>query len=139
MVRSTLTHGDVSSGCHGSFAALLMDVLGVHHVSINVDDVDPAIEFYVERLGLTRRTDRPDFGFGGAWLDAGGQQVHLIQAPPPPDSGQHFALAVADLDATIDELRDAGIEVSDASPVGTGRQAFLTDPAGNRVELHQPA
>jgi hypothetical protein len=27
--------------------------------------------------------------------------------------------------------------VSDASPVGSGRQAFLHDPAGNLVELHQ--
>jgi hypothetical protein len=28
--------------------------------------------------------------------------------------------------------------VSDPSPVGTGRQAFLHDPSGNLVELHQP-
>jgi glyoxylase I family protein len=116
-----------------------MQVIGVHHVSINVDDVTAAAAFYVDRLGLTQRTDRPDFGFGGAWLDAGAQQVHLIEAPLPADRGQHFALRVADLDATIDELRAAGLEVSDASPVGTGRQAFLHDPAGNLVELHQPA
>lgn len=116
-----------------------MRVLGVHHVSINVDDVGAAAAFYVERLGLTPRGDRPDFGFGGAWLDAGGQQVHLIEAPQPDDRGQHFALQVADLDATIAELRGAGLTVSDASPVGTGRQAFLHDPAGNLVELHQPA
>ena len=31
------------------------------------------------------------------------------------------------------------IEVSDASPVGTGRQSFMHDPSGNLVELHQPA
>lgn len=115
-----------------------MRVLGVHHVSINVDDVDAAVAFYVEQLGLGRRTDRPDFRFGGAWLDAGGQQVHLIEGALPGDRGQHFALRVADLDATIAELRAAGLEVSDASPVGTGRQAFLHDPAGNLVELHQP-
>jgi glyoxylase I family protein len=114
-----------------------MQVLGVHHVSINVADVEAATTFYVERLGLARRDDRPDFGFGGAWLDAGGQQVHLIEAPLPTDQGQHFALQVADLDATVAELRAAGLEVSDASPVGTGRQAFLHDPAGNLVELHQ--
>jgi glyoxylase I family protein len=116
-----------------------MAVLGVHHVSINVDDVDAAVAFYVGRLGLTPRTDRPDFGFAGAWLDAGGQQVHLIAAPGPDDRGQHFALRVADLDATVAELRLAGLEVSDASPVGTGRQAFVHDPSGNLVELHQTA
>jgi predicted enzyme related to lactoylglutathione lyase len=29
--------------------------------------------------------------------------------------------------------------VDDPSPVGTGRQAFLTDPAGNTIELHEAA
>ena len=115
-----------------------MQAAGVHHVSINVPDVDAAVRFYTEVLGLTVRTDRPDFGFPGAWLDVGDQQVHLIEAPAPPNLGQHFAVRVGDLDATIAELRGRGIEVSDASPVGTGRQAFLSDPAGNVVELHQP-
>ena len=120
-------------------AATSMEPLGVHHVSINVADVDAALAFYVEHLGLTPGTDRPDFGFGGAWLDLGPQQVHLIEAPLPGDRGQHFAVHVADLDASIAQLRSAGVEVSDASPVGTGRQAFLHDPSGNLVELHEPA
>ena len=114
-----------------------MRPVGVHHVSINVSDVDEALRFYTAVLGLEQRTDRPDFGFGGAWLDAGGQQVHLIEAPPPANLGQHFAVQVADLATVIDELRAGGIEVSDASPVGTGLQAFLSDPSGNVVELHQ--
>ncbi len=116
-----------------------MTVLGVHHVSINVTDVGTALRFYVERLGLVARTDRPDFGFGGAWLDAGAQQVHLIEGDVPADKGQHLALHVDDLDATISQLRAGGLTVSDASPVGTGRQAFLHDPSRNLVELHQPA
>jgi glyoxylase I family protein len=113
-------------------------VSGVHHVSINVPDVAVALEFYVGAVGLTPRDDRPDFGFPGAWLDVGGQQLHLIEAPAPDDRGQHFAVHVDDLDAAIAELRAGGSEVSDASPVGTGRQAFVRDPAGNLVELHQP-
>jgi catechol 2,3-dioxygenase-like lactoylglutathione lyase family enzyme len=111
---------------------------GVHHVSINVTDVDEAIGFYTDVLGLTVRGDRPDFGFGGAWLDVGGQQVHLIESPVPQGLGQHFALRVDDLDGVVAELRSGGVEVSDPSPVGTSRQAFLSDPAGNLVELHQP-
>lgn len=114
-----------------------MQPKGVHHVSINVEDVDAAQAFYVGTLGLKARSDRPDFGFGGAWLDAGGQQVHLIEAPTPPAQGQHFALQVEDLDATIADLRGQGVTVSDAVPVGPNRQAFLSDPAGNQVELHQ--
>jgi glyoxylase I family protein len=111
---------------------------GVHHVSINVDDVDAAVSFYVDDLGFTARTDRPDFGFPGAWLDVGDEQLHLIQGEVPARQGQHFAVAVADLDDTVAELRAKGVQVSDPSPVGTGRQAFVSDPAGNLVELHQP-
>jgi glyoxylase I family protein len=116
----------------------VVQALGVHHVSINVADIDDALGFYVDVLGLTVRDDRPDFGFGGAWLDVGGQQVHLIEAPGPDDRGQHFAVHVADLDAAVAELRAGGTSVSDPSPVGTGRQAFLHDPSGNLVELHEP-
>jgi glyoxylase I family protein len=111
---------------------------GVHHVSINVSDVDEAVRFYTEVLGLTVRGDRPDFGFGGAWLDVGGQQVHLIESPVPQELGQHFAVLVDDLDAAVADLRADGVEVSDPSPVGTSRQSFVTDPSGNLVELHQP-
>jgi glyoxylase I family protein len=113
---------------------------GVHHVSINVDDVEDSVRFYTEVLGLTCRTDRPeDLGIGGAWLDAGGEQVHLLEAGVPTGLGQHFALRVADLDAVVAELRARDVSVSDPSRVGTGRQAFLSDPSGNLVELHQPA
>ena len=114
-----------------------MRPLAVHHVSINVADVEAALRFYTDVLGLEARSDRPDFGFGGAWLDAGGQQVHLIEAPPPAGLGQHFALLVEDLDATVAELRQGGVDVSDPQPVGSSRQAFVTDPSGNLVELHQ--
>lgn len=114
-----------------------MRALGVHHVSLNVADVSAATSFYVDTLGCTERDDRPDFGFGGAWLDIGGQQIHLIEAPAPEDRGQHLALQVDDLARCVGELREAGIDISDPSPVGTGLQAFLHDPAGNLVELHQ--
>ena len=111
---------------------------GVHHVSLNVDDVDAAKEFYIDVLGFTERPDRPDFGFGGAWLDVGGQQVHLIEGAVPERLGQHFAIAVDDLDSVVAELRGRGVKVSDPKPVATSRQSFLKDPCGNVVELQQP-
>jgi glyoxylase I family protein len=111
---------------------------GLHHVSINVSDVGAARDFYTRVLGLTERADRPEFSFDGAWLDAGNQQVHLIEAEVPPELGQHFALAVTDLDGVVAELRALGVAVTDPVPVGPGRQAFVTDPCGNRVELQQP-
>lgn len=117
----------------------LMRPVGVHHVSLNVPDVDVAVAFYTQLLGGMLRGDRPALGFKGAWIDVGSQQVHLLEGVTPPGTGQHFALQVDDLDAAIDELRGSGIEVSNPSAIGSARQAFLHDPAGNLVELHQPA
>ena len=115
-----------------------MRALGVHHVAINVRDVGEAIGFYRDALVFTVRSDRPEFGFGGAWLDAGDQQVHLLEAEPPPSVGQHYAVLVSDLDAAVADLRELGYLPTDPSPVGSSRQAFVTDPSGNVVELHQP-
>jgi glyoxylase I family protein len=109
----------------------------VHHVSIMVPDVDEALRFYTDVLGLEQRTDRPELGVGGAWLDAGGQQLHLVEGETPPGLGQHFALLIDDLDATIAELRGRGLAVSDPRPIGRSLQAFVSDPSGNLIELHQ--
>ncbi len=114
-----------------------MEPLAIHHVSINATDVPAGVAFYTEVLGGSLRDDRPDLGIGGAWIDLGGQQVHLVEAPTPPALGQHFAIRVADLDATVAELRAVGVPVTDPGSAGAGRQAFLSDPAGNTVELHQ--
>ncbi|HEV7535248.1 MAG TPA: VOC family protein, partial [Acidimicrobiia bacterium] len=90
-----------------------MRPLAVHHVSIMVPDVEKALRFYNEVLGLEQRRDRPELGIGGAWLDAGPQQLHLVEGETPPGLGQHFALLVDDLDATVAELRHDGLDVSD--------------------------
>ena len=115
-----------------------MSVIGVHHVSIGVHDVDEAVEFY-GWLGLIK-LPRPDFGFPGAWLQAGGQQVHLIGTDKtPPGIENHYAFHVDDLDACVATLAQHGVEarVSDRIP-GAGGQAFVQDPSGNMVELNQP-
>lgn len=114
-----------------------MKPIGVHHVSINVDDVAAALVFYTDLLGFEQRADRPDFGFPGAWLDAGAQQLHLIEGSPPEARGQHFAVQVEGLDRVVAELRRRGVKVSDPMPVGSSRQAFLDDPSGNAIELHE--
>jgi len=111
---------------------------GIDHVAINVPDVPDAIAFYTKVLGLTLNGDRPDFGFAGAWLDAGGQQVHLIELPVPPAMGQHFAILYDDLEAVVTELRAKGLDVTDPAPTSAGRlQAFVNDPWGNAIELHE--
>lgn len=114
--------------------------LGVHHVSLNVVDADEAIRFYVDVLGLTERDDRPDFPFPGAWLQAGEQQIHLLEVDAfTPPEGPHFALRVLDLDAAVARLAGHGVEVSEAKQIADiCRQAFFRDPTGNLIELNQP-
>jgi glyoxylase I family protein len=113
---------------------------GIDHVALNGSDVPAALAFYTEVLGLTQRDDRPDFGIAGAWLNAGEQQVHLIELPPPANQGQHFALLYEDIGDVIEKLRAQGITVSDPNTSSPGRQqAFLNDPWGNAIELHQRA
>lgn len=113
-------------------------IADIHHVSINVTDVERAAAFYVDTLGLDV-LPRPDFSFPGRWLDAGaGRQVHLIQTQHiPADVGQHFAFQVTDLDGFCAHLATEGVEVSGPKPVGAGRQAFFHDPDGNRLEIYQ--
>ena len=117
-----------------------MELLGVHHISLNVADAAEAERFYLDVLGLAK-LPRPDFGFPGSWLGLpDGRQVHLIQTDDwVAPKGQHFALHVADLDAVRDELMANGVKVSKVSDIAhVGRQCFFKDPAGNSIELNEP-
>jgi len=116
-----------------------MQTSGVHHVSLGARDVGASTAFYCEVLGGTL-LERPDFGFAGAWIALGAGQVHLIPSEETPSGANHFALQVPDRDAAVADLRAKGVEVqvSERDLPGTGRQAFLTDPSGNLIELNQP-
>jgi catechol 2,3-dioxygenase-like lactoylglutathione lyase family enzyme len=111
----------------------------VHHVSLNVTDLAAATAFYTEVLEMPV-LPRPDFPFGGLWLDAGEQQIHLIVVDDfVAPAGQHFALQVDDLASTVTELSGRGVEVSAPNTIAdVCVQAFLTDPTGNLIELNQP-
>lgn len=113
-----------------------MRPVAIHHVTLAVTDVDEAVDFYTRVVGLRLRADRPATAGPGAWLDIGGQQVHLVHAEPPLDRGQHVALVVTDLDAAVHTLRAAGAVVT--VPLDAARRAFLADPSGNAIELIAP-
>jgi catechol 2,3-dioxygenase-like lactoylglutathione lyase family enzyme len=119
-----------------------MELGTVHHVSINVPNVAEVAPFYTDILGM-EELPRPDFGFPGRWLrTAAGAEVHLIEVEDwVPPKGQHWAFKVDDIDATVRELSDAGVRIKDARAIpGTGaRQTFFFDPAGNMIEINQPA
>ena len=119
-----------------------MELGPVHHVSINVPNVEAAAPFYTDVLGMAV-LPRPDFSFDGRWLRSpGGGEVHLIEVEGwVPPTGQHWAFKVDDIDAAVAELRGRGVRVDDPRQLpGTGsRQTFFFDPAGNMIELNQPA
>jgi predicted enzyme related to lactoylglutathione lyase len=48
---------------------------------------------------------------------------------------------VSDLDALLQQLREAGVEVDDRVETleGIGRFGWASDPEGNRFELWEPA
>jgi catechol 2,3-dioxygenase-like lactoylglutathione lyase family enzyme len=111
---------------------------GIHHVSINVTDVDSAKQFYVDVLEL-EDMPRPDLGFPGAWLKAGNQEIHLLgKDSGQPLKEQHFAFLVSDLNAVADVLKKHDIKYSKEIQIpNVCRQIFAHDPSGNMIEFNQ--
>jgi catechol 2,3-dioxygenase-like lactoylglutathione lyase family enzyme len=112
-----------------------------HHVSVNTGgtSLDDVAAFYREVLGLSDKA-RPDIpGVPGHWHVVGDQELHLVGAPPrgtPIDStGHHYC--VDDLDAAVAELEDRGIEYQRAVQGAGTVQIWISDPAGNTIELQQ--
>jgi catechol 2,3-dioxygenase-like lactoylglutathione lyase family enzyme len=110
-----------------------------------VDDVRAAIDFYTTHLGFTVNTD-----VAPAFADVVRGPLRLLLSGPASsgarattDNGpgrNRIHLVVDDLDAEISRLRDAGLPFrSDVVSGPGGRQILLADPAGNLVELFQPA
>jgi catechol 2,3-dioxygenase-like lactoylglutathione lyase family enzyme len=113
-------------------------IVGVHHVAIVVDDLDAAIAFYRDGLGL-HEAPRPPFERPGLWMQAGASQVHLMVGSGPVPERYHFALGVSDLDAVLERLKAHDIEITTVPHTpGAGRQAFVHDPFGNTIELNEP-
>jgi catechol 2,3-dioxygenase-like lactoylglutathione lyase family enzyme len=112
-----------------------------------VDDVQAAIDFYTTHLGFTlRMSAAPAFADvvrGPLRLLLSGPASSGARATPADASAagrNRVHLIVDDLDAEIDRLRRAGLAFrSDLVTGPGGRQILLADPAGNLVELFQPA
>jgi catechol 2,3-dioxygenase-like lactoylglutathione lyase family enzyme len=51
-------------------------IVGMNHFTVIAEDEHQTLDFYVGLLGLTVG-HRPDLGFPGAWLYAGGPQAVL--------------------------------------------------------------
>jgi len=111
-----------------------------------VDDVQAAVDFYTTHVGFTLNTSSPAFADvvrGPLRLLLSGPASSGARATPAhaATAGRNrIHLIVDDLDAEIGRLRSAGLSFcSDLVSGPGGRQILLADPAGNLIELFQPA
>ena len=114
---------------------LPLDTRAVHHVTLEVTDLDRAVHFLERVLGL-HTVPRRDFPGALAWTAAADAvQIHLAPTPDLPRRtgiNPHVALAVTSLAATKATLIEAGIAFDEFGPV-----LFVPDPDGNVFELRE--
>ncbi len=122
-----------------------MPTLGIDHYSLSAprDLLEVLRSFYCGILGL-EVGPRPPFNFFGYWLYASGRPVvHLMEARPDNQRAthvattfDHLAFSCSDLEAMQQRLGEAQIPFRRTAVPPSGRiQLFLSDPAGNGVEL----
>ena len=102
---------------------------------VGEDDIQINAEKFADRLSLEGRLT-------GVYLHVGARTfIELFEgnpAPAPKDASyKHICLEVDEIEAAIAELSARGIEATDKK-LGSDNswQAWLTDPDGNRIELH---
>jgi catechol 2,3-dioxygenase-like lactoylglutathione lyase family enzyme len=127
----------------------MTDIDAMVHVRYMVDDVDAAIGFYTEHLGFeVRMSAAPAFAdvlrgnlrllLSGPTSSAGRPMPD--GATPGPGGWNRIHRHVADIEAEVARLRAAGVPFRNDIVSGPGgKQILIEDPAGNVVELFQPA
>ena len=127
---------------------------GVH---VTVDDIDAALAFYRDTLGLTVRNEVANDGFRWITLVTDSQpDIQIVLSEPHAGRSQEDGDALAallakgaltmiqlrsdNLDATFDKLATTpGVEVlqEPANQFWGVRDAAVRDPAGNMVRIEQ--
>jgi len=119
------------------------------NVRYMVDDVERAVAFYTDHFGFEVRTS-----FAPAFADVTRGHLRLLLSGPTSSAGRpmpdgrqpepggwnRIHLIVEDLAGEVERLRAAGLTFRNDIVTGPGgRQILLDDPAGNPIELFQPA
>jgi glyoxylase I family protein len=132
-----------------------MKIQTIHHVSLNVTDLELSRRFYREILGL-EEIARPPFSFPGAWFSVGdAQQLHLIVHAGATFRGEkgintrdnHFAVRVDDYRAAVEFLRGKGYreDAADLDPLKMKTQPhatagfpqiYICDPDWHIIEIN---
>ncbi len=119
------------------------------HTMIRVGDLDRAIAFYTDVLGmkLLRKSDNPQYEYTLAFLGYGEEteeaalELTYNWGTESYDHGNafgHVAIEVDDVYRACDTIREAGGNVTrEPGPVkgGTTEIAFVRDPDGYAIEL----
>ena len=120
-------------------------ILKLHHASLIVENLNIALAFYHEVLGLETDASRPDLGYPGAWLILPEQQqIHLMELDDPdknskrPEHGgrdYHVAFTVSSIEKIASSLDKLEMHFTKSK---SGRKAlFCRDPDGNALEFIQ--
>lgn len=123
-----------------------MTTRGLDHINLRADraTLDALKDFYCDVVGLAIGP-RPPFPNFGYWLYAGGHPVlHLYQADADEarrtdvaTTFDHVAFRCEDSAGVEAMLRERGIAFRKAVVPASGQmQFFLSDPAGNKLELN---
>ncbi len=124
---------------------------GLYHSGIAVNDIDRAVEFYRDVLGMdVANIARDDLkGLGRADMRSGSSIVVLFQRPNPierdalaEDGVTHQAFFVDgdDFDTAEERMRAAGVRIHEVPVVErrSGRGFYFFDPDGNLLQLYAP-
>src|ERR1700687_2862002 len=128
------------------------EILGIDHIGIAVSNLDDALRFYTQQLGLSPAPieEHPDLGLRIARLWVGEGELELIEAadwerttqrhlPYKGPGVYHVGLRVADVDAAVADLDAAHVPIIDRQPRegASMRIAFLHPDAsaGALIEL----
>ena len=119
------------------------------NVRYMVDDVENAVAFYTTHFGFTVRSSHAP-----AFADVVRGQLRLLLSCPTSSAGRpmpdgstpgpggwnRIHLIVDDIAEEVGRLRAAGVPFRNEIVTGPGgQQILLEDPAGNPIELFQPA
>lgn len=119
-----------------------MPLTGIQSVSIYVNDLDQAIDFYTNKLGFTKTQDMPLFeGSDLRWVtlepDGSNTQIVLVNgyADWSPDRVGRFSGLVFNVENITDTFRQmeaSGVEIVERpSPQMWGMQGQFKDQDGN--------
>jgi glyoxylase I family protein len=137
----------------GNYAGgIMITTTGIYHIGIPVNDVERAVKFYTEVLGMkVAKLNRDDMGdhLNRADLRSGNGMVVLFQRPKPiakdalkEDGATHHAFTVSpeDFELAAQKMKDWGVQVHSIPTVDrpSGRGFYFFDPDGNLLQLYAP-